>query len=413
MKKSILHAVLLFLTVLLSVSCSRRGVYYPDLSPPPPDDSLPFEAVYTDELVPEGYVPLRDDVVLYFDIGDVGTYYLVNPYSARVTLLCRDPLCSHDNMAFDCPLYFYAQDWNAGPEFWNGELFYCGGDTGLIEYYDGSPYKIVQTVGFNGFGIVRYRPDTLEKGILLHAEDRADGKRRVESITVYENSLYYKDWVVTEDGGKKQHLCRMDLESEMTEDLGEYLGYTNIIVNAGYIWNYYGFLNPNDSPLWERNADYWIRCDLDNRNPERIPVRHELCGDLEGYVLPREIPEVILAMRYLLYMGDRDEPHVVEFDRQLFSWTNGTALEFDAADNGMGDLFLHDYRTGEEKQMLAGWEPDDADRTPTYSSIVDGRFVFFAMHDPPRGRNSSGRIRYYIRADLETGETVRVLPPRG
>ena len=402
-----------FLILLLVTSCSPQTAVYPEtvlegqsvteLAP------LPFSPEYTDELVPDGYLPLRDDLILWFSIGEDSMPCLVDPYSTRTSLLCGDPLCPHGEESFDCPLFgFYFTPFSPAA-YRDGSLYFCGGDTGLIDFYDGSVNKIVKKLGMNGYGIVRYHPDTLERTVLLHADDRAAGKYPIENLCIDGNALYYYDRVEPEDDRVTEKLYRMDLEDGSVADLGEYLGYTHIIVYGGYIWNYFGDLNPNNSPLWEPNADYLIRCDLNNENPERVPFRHEMSASPEDYVLPRT--DTRMGLTFLLYVGDEDEPHAYRSENIIVSYENGAAIEYTLNEEDREMLFYHDLYTGEKRQLLADWDPGDDERIPRFACVYAGRYAIFAMYDMPEGRNTLGRMRYYVRADLFTGETARILPP--
>ncbi|MBR4204444.1 MAG: hypothetical protein IKQ92_03110 [Clostridia bacterium] len=95
-------------------------------------NKLPFEPVYTDELVPEGYEPMKDDLILKFENGETPLIYLVNPYSTRTTLLCHDPLCVHESQngeypfVFSCPLF---RTWTNLPAFFGTDRSFCAAGT--------------------------------------------------------------------------------------------------------------------------------------------------------------------------------------------------------------------------------------------------------------------------------------------
>ena len=410
MKRSILC---LFVLCVLLVSCGRHTLYYPDVdftpTPTAETELLPgIEPVYTDGLVPEGYEPFKDDLVLPFSLGETIYHYLVNPYSARTVRFCHDPLCTHEPDPPGCPEIFLY-----GPILcWDGKFFFSGADRAEVDWYepDGNGGWIVtrKTVPYGGRGIIRYDPLTLERKAVLKAEDRAIYKYDIPDMVLYGDDLYYYDRVQAEDNKVRQHLYRLNLKTGKAADLGEYLGYRFLIVQAGYIWNYYGFLGLNDSPLWEDAADYFVRCDLDNRNPEKIPVRKELGGDIDGYILPRTDPDSHL--RYLLYVGDRDEPHVYETRREILSWEDGIAVELDTDEDEKGILFRHDYRTGEDRQISEDWAGEYKDFLPTVTCVYANRYAIYAMHETRYDyRASYGRVRFYVRVDIFTGECVPIL----
>lgn len=410
MKRSILCT---FILCILLPSCGRHALYFPDVdySPVTPAETelLPgIEPVYTDELVPEKYEPMRDDLVLPFSIGDMECHYLVNPYSTRTVRLCHDPLCTHDTDSASCPEIFLRRP----ILYWNGKYLFSGADRAEVDWYesDGNGGWIVtqKSVWYGGRGIIRYDPLTLERKAVLKAESRALHKYDIEDMALYGDDLYYYDRVQTEDNEIRHRLYRLNLKTGKTADLGEYLGYRFLIVQAGYIWNYYGFLGLNDSPLWEEAADYWIRCGLDNDNPEKIPVRHELCGDMDGYILPRTDPDANL--RYLLYVGDRGEPHVYETGRRILNWNNGAAVESDLNEDDREVLFFHDYRTGEERKIPEDWAGEYADWIPTVACVYADRYAIYAMHETRyEYRASYGRVRFYVRVDIFTGECAAIL----
>ena len=414
MKLSAVCASVLCLAAILS-SCTEPGPkpihldeYFTSM--PPADTSLVIEPVYADEFVPEGYEPMRDDLVLRFSVGDTERHYLVNPYSTRTVPLCHDPFCTHELDAECCPEVMLS---SFSPIlWWNGKFILCGADTAEIDWNepDGNGGWIVtkKTVPWGGIGIIRYDPLALGRKAILKAGDRPDSRSPFIDMTLYGDDLYYYDRVFLEDNSLREHLYRLNLKTGKIADLGEYLGYQHVIVKAGYIWNYYGFLNPNGSELWETNADYWIRCDLDNRNPERIPVRHEPCADLDGYIMPRADP-LEFPLRYLLYTGDLDDPHVYEAQRGILSWENGAAVEEELTDDNEAILFYHDYRTGEDGRILEDWNTEYTDWIPYLTCVYADRYAIFEMREPPKGRNTQGRLRFYMRADIFKGECAPIL----
>ena len=259
MKRSILCA---FIFCILFASRGRHTLYFTDVdytpAPPAETELLPgIEPVYTDGLVPENYEPMRDDLVLPFSVGDTEMHYLVNPYSARTVRFCHDPLCTHDTDSAVCPELLLSA--TTPILCWNGKFLFSGADSAEVDWYesDGNGGWIVtkKTVPYGGRGIIRYDPLTLERKAVLKAERRALYKYDIEDLVLYGDDLYYYDRVQTGDNEVRHRLYRLNLKTGKTADLGEYLGYRFLIVQAEYIWNYYGFLGLNDSPLWEEAAD--------------------------------------------------------------------------------------------------------------------------------------------------------------
>ncbi len=97
------------------------------------------------------------------------------------------------------------------------------------------------------------------------------------------------------------------------------------------------------------------------------------------------------------------------FESRLFR-----AVERVGAHDGELDiLYFHEYRTGENRRLLEDWGPGDEVRIPSFTRMVGERYAIFAMCDVQimrTGGASFGNRRYYLRVDLETGETARLLP---
>ena len=130
---------------------------------------------------------------------------------------------------------------------------------------------------------------------------------------------------------------------------------------------------------------------------------------MDGYILPRTDPAAYL--RYLLYVGENDEPHIYETGRRILSWNGGAAVESDLDEYDREVLFFHDYRMGEERKIPEDWIGDYADWLPTVACVYADRYAIYAMHETRyEYRASYGRVRFYVRVDIFTGECVPILP---
>lgn len=415
--------MIVILLCLLCAGCSRDELPYFEYTEPEPI----YDYVWLDDELPGDFDPASDYLYLNFAIGDDTRVLRINPYTLRTTELCADPLCDHNN-DLTCP---YS---GMSPRFviTGNTLYHAGWQYAKVMAYDGTGY--VEMDG-SAVGLNRY---DLQTGILTELVHHSEFARLIAldiDFAAADGYLYYYAEAATyddagteileEDGDPvtETRLYRIKLNGKSApEDLGLYLGYTNLILADGYIWNYYGFFNESD--FWKDiPQDAWVLTDPENENPVVIPeVKELIADDADGYHLADCADLEGTGSHFLLYTGDEAERHVYRSDDEIlyyadgWSWTAETVQEeweeggvIRSRQTGLvmrkTNLF-----TGESEEILLPDCPPDAGYMNT-AAVVDGRYVILAVHGVVNRQisNRSG-VGYYLRYDTETGESLPIYP---
>ena len=381
-----------------------------------------YEYVWLDDEVPADFDPAGDYLYLDFDMdGDTWTCR-VNPYSLRVSLLCADPLCFHKGER-SCP--YYGVGFIHGDVVSDGKnLFYVGNQHTVVMGYNGYTGKM-EEMDSRLLGLNSYHP---ESGKLTELVNHKDFFREPFDIDVaYADGwvYYYCEVPVRADGVEIQdengktvtetRLFRIQGDGKgKAEDLGLYMGYTELIVRDGFIWNYYGFLNESD--VWEGvNQDNVIRTDLNNQNPAIIPCYEQPVDDIGGYWLPYS------GAMFLIYNGGNAEAHILRSDEPIlyydegFIWTN-EALEEQWEENGVikskqtdVTVVRKNIQTGEAERIENPPVPKDAVYLDA-AAVVGGRYIIYTVYDTHPAASGAFAKLYYLRLDTENSEVYPIYP---
>lgn len=412
----------LILLCVLLCACDSGGVSVDELPKYAfeTEEEAGYEYVWLDDEVPEDFDPSRDYLYLKFDLDDTWRYR-VNPYSLRATSLCVDPLCTHEESA--CP--YYGVKYISSDIVSRGDVIYfVGGQYATVMGFNGTSYVEMEAPksGINAYNIV-----SGELTELVNHSEFCDSLLDFD-LAVYEDWLYYYceapkvdergNEIFEEDGDyvTETRLYRLALDGKSKpEDLGLYLGYTELIVENGYIWNYYGFFN--ESEFWrdvDQNAV--VLTDLNNENPTVIPNMTEPVDDADGYQLAFD------GSRMLLYTGDLAEPHVYISDEAILYYSDGwiwttEILQEQWEEHGKIKttqagvaVTKKNIFTGETVVIENPPLPEDGLYLDA-AAVVDGRYVIYCVYGMNPKWNSSAYAKlYYLRYDVETGEVYPIYP---
>lgn len=406
---------LIILACLMLSSCNdNSGMIHIDPSSVPKTEETEkqYDRIFSDELVPEDFSP-EDYIYLQMPLGKGdSTLMRVNPYSARVTRLCSDPLCTHEQIA-ECPEY-YINLRQSAVNYSDGALYYSGGKEGITSVYDYELERMVDVEVCIGKGLVKLDIQSGNKTMLLEPEDRYDSFWHINEAVLYENYLYYCDDAENdsrEDSTERRtNLFRVDLNTDKIEDLGEFLGRVRLVAADGLIWNFEGNINGQNNPLWEDEGSYCIVTDLENKNPQKIPVYTTPVDDADGYIMATSDRTYFHSGSfYLLYVGEEYERHVFLFNEFILGYKDGIIYYSDVSDQ----LYIraYDIITCETETVIDKVPtPDDAEYV-RINMIYKNKFAIYEVLDDPSKYNSVGELLYYMRIDMDSGEIAYIYPP--
>ncbi|MBQ4353735.1 MAG: hypothetical protein IJC71_02460 [Clostridia bacterium] len=381
-----------------------------------------YEYTWLDDEVPADFDPSSDYLYLDFDFDGNTWTCRVNPYSLRSTLLCTDQLCSHLHEV-SCP--YYCSSFIYGDVVSDGEnIFLLSNQHTVVDVYDHTADKMKKmdapALGLNAYHI--------PSGKLTELVNHNDFFSNPFSIDIALSDgwiYYYSEAPVYDDGTEKKdedgdtvtetRLFRIRSDGKgSAEDLGLYMGYTELIVRDGYIWNYYGFFN--ESPFWENvGNDDVVRTDLCNRNPVVIPCYEKAVDDPGGYWLPYE------GAMFLVYTGEKAETHIIRSNDAIlyydsgFIWTK-EILEEQWEERGVIKgrqvgvvVAKKDMMSGDTEIIENPPVPEDALYIDV-AAVVDGRYVIYTSYDVHPEAGGAFAKLYYLRLDTASGDVLPIYP---
>ncbi len=387
-----------------------------------------FDYIWLDDNMPEDFEPESDYLYLNFALRDDTRVLRVNPYTLRTTELCADPLCDHANR-LGCPYFGMSSRMIIREDV----LYSTGEQYAKVMGYDGTGYAEMDS---SETGLNAYNLKTGEMCELVHHSIMCQPVIPIDiDFAAADGYLYYYAEFPTYNAGGTElreedgdlvtetRLYRVKLNgSGKPEDLGLYLGYTNLIIEDGYIWNYYGYFNESDS--WKDiPKEAWVLTDLNNENPVVIPeVKEPFAEDPDGYRLADCRNVSSTGSMFLLYTGAEAERHVYRSDDEILyykdgwiwtaevlqeEWTEGGVIR--SRQTGLR-LQKTNIITGESMEIALPDCPSDAGYLEA-AAVVDGRYVILAVHGAVNRQfsNMSG-TGYYLRHDIETEETLPIYP---
>ncbi|MBQ8332409.1 MAG: hypothetical protein IJX93_01390 [Clostridia bacterium] len=386
-----------------------------------------YDYVWLDDELPADFDPESDYLYLSFSVGEDTRVRRINPYTLRTTELCADPLCGHNDL-LTCPYGGMSSRFVI-----TGEVLYSTGrQYAKVMGYNGTGY--VEMDG-SALGVNRYDLKTGTLTELVHHESMTRLNMLDIDFAAADGYLYYyaeapayddAGTEIREDDGDlvtETHLYRMKLNGKnVPEDLGLYLGYTNLIIADGQIWNYYGFFN--ESAYWKDvPQEAWVLTDLENENPVVIPeVKVPLTDDADGYHLAECADMYGTGSHFLLYTGEAAETHVYRSDEEILYYADGwiwtaETLQEEWEEGGVirsrqTGLVMNKTNifTGERESVALPECPPDAGFMNA-AAVVDGRYVILAVHGVVnRNISNTSGVGYYLRYDTETGESLPIYP---
>ena len=389
-----------------------------------------FEYVWRDEELPDDFDPNSDFLYLNFSVGDDTRVLRINPYTLRTSELCMDPLCDHENR-LGCPYFGMGSDYI----IWDDVLYFVGEQYAKVVGYDGYIGQYREMDG-SETGLNRYNFKSGEMNELVHHSDMCQPVIGMDMDFAFaEGYLYYyaesPDYDETgaeireEDGDPvtETHLYRVKMSGKgRPEDLGLYLGYAELLIEDGAIWNYYGHFNESD--FWKDVPENsWVLTDLNNENPVVIPeVREPLVDDPDGYRLADCADVYGTGSLFLLYTGEQAQRHVYRSQKEIMYYADGwvwTAepIQEEWTDGGVirsrqtgAAVRKTNIFTGESEKIPMPDCPLDAGYL-NVSAVVDGRYLICAVHGVVNYQISNGSgVGYYLRHDTVTGETLPIYP---
>ena len=383
-----------------------------------------YEYVWLDDEIPEDFDPETDYLYLNFALGKDTRVLRINPYTLRTTELCADPLCDHGNR-LGCPCFGLSPRMIVREDI----LYSTGQQYAKVMGYNGETWAEMDG---SRMGLTAYHLKTGEMRTLVHHDTMCQPVLAIDIDFAYADGYlyYYAEEMTYDDEGKEireedgdpvteTHLYRVKMKgNSAAEDLGLYQGYTNLIIEDGCIWNYYGFFN--ESGIWQDiPQDSWVLTDLDNENPAVIPeVKTPLVNDPDGYCLADCRDADGTGSVFLLYTGEEAERHVYRSDEEILyygdgwiwtaeelqeQWTEGGVIR--SRPTGLA-MRKTDIFTGKSEEITMPDCPGDAGYLSA-AAVVDGRYVILAVHG---AISIAGAAGYYLRYDTATGATLPIYP---
>ena len=411
----------LWMIIIGFMLCSCGGVHeLPEFEYTP--EVKEYEYVWLDDEVPDDFDPSADYLYLDFDYEENTWTCRVNPYSLRVNLLCADPLCFHE-IERSCP--YYGVGFIHGDVVSDGEnLIYIGNQHAVVEGYNGYTGKIEKMdsrrLGLNLYDVTSGKLTELVNHKEFFSEPFDSDIAYSDGWVYYycEVPVYDGNNRITDENGKtatETRLFRIPSSGKSkAEDLGLYMGYTELIVRDGYIWNYNGFFNESD--IWEgADQNSIVRTDLNNQNPVIVPCRDKPVDDIGGYWLPYD------GAMFLIYTGGNAEVHSLRSDAPIlyygdgFLWTKET-LEEQWEENGV--IKSRQIGTSVVKKELLTDEGTAAENPEVpedglyldAAAVVDGRYVIYTVYGEHSSAAGAFAKLYYLRLDTSNGEIYPIYP---
>lgn len=410
MKRITIMAAALLLLMMI-VSCSQNNdLVYPNDTDARQKEGTTYERIYYDDDISEDFDPANDYLYLTNPlISNTPSLMRVNPYSCRTNYICTDPLCNHDSS--ECPMYMYS---SMTPFLsYNNRLYYCRGTDGWVDGFNGYTNQYEKMPGNVGYGIAEYDLTTKKITYLLDCEDRYEAMMSIESMVIYGNRLYYTDPV--EDSnvsrGYKTILFYIDLDTGKIHNLGDYLGYGDIIISGGYIWNRAGFLTGNENPLWDEKPDKILITDLENQNPRWVDIYDTPVDDVDGYAY---VADETNGALYLPYCGSEYPIHVYKFPgypEYIKAYSDGKI--YYAVLSNSDILYTYNLITGETEVVIDTSKitlPEEIHYVRLWC-VYKTKYAIYECLGAPSTYSSVGKLYYYMRIDLETGGIAYIYGP--